>query len=808
MKIPGIKIKKIFLLLIIILLLLSQLTSCRGEKDEETVDAGIFSGIPDSHLASNMNISGQAIDINISGNYAYLTNDLGILYVIDIKDKENPLIVGRCKGLESANIVIVKGDYAYISYTEWISNDYNDVYTNCGFYIVDIKDRENPRLVSNYNTGENNNKSVCGMFIDEDYAYINTAVEDEILETSNLEIVDISKKRNPEIVSEFKIDGLPSSIWIEDDLAYINVNFYDYDKEEYSNESRLLIINTKNKNSPELINSCIIPSNSWGLYVIKDHAYISSCQNEENSNNYIGSFLQIVSIGDPSNLKTAGRCEIPGGAWELDGTGDYIYVSSLSGGIYAVDVKDDNDPVIADSLKTGGTSYDITIEGNYGYIADGFVGMSIVELSGNSGGKEKLYFVDKQDKNLPPIAVIEVTGDKLEGGSYQIKNPIYFNAGEAFDPDGDELEYSWEVDGIKNSDEETFTYYFDESGVYEVRLTVSDGAESNEATMEIAVEENDLPITSSIKHDFKIEINYTLFNNSAENLKDINCFIRVPQTYYPYQIINDYSTNYPDYSEIVDNYRNSLFHFEIDGELAGGKSLTVSVVIDATIYEFRYREIGSNYLSYNRNDPEFISYTADDLFIDSDNTEILNIVESLTKTNTNPVEIAKILYNFVIRNLYYDFPRAEEGDYEFLYASEILERGKGVCSDYAILYTALLRAAGIPSRLVAGIPVYTILFENEKEIDMGHAWVEIQLPDHGWIPVDITPEDDFMSANYYLDIATEKGSGYLYENKTMDWGSYYYDGFLFSWDSSMVPDTEQEFIFKASNIDLQDMLLD
>lgn len=212
MKIPVIKIKKIILLLIIILLLLLQLTSCRGEKDEEIVDAGIFLGIPDSYLTGNMNISGQAIDINISGNYAYLTNDLGILYVIDVRDKENPLIVGRCKGLESANIVIVKGDYAYISYTEWISNDYNDVYTNCGFYIVDIEDRENPRLVGNYNTGENNNKSAYGMFIDEDYAYINTAVEDEILETSNLEIVDISKKRNPEIVSELRIDGLPSSI--------------------------------------------------------------------------------------------------------------------------------------------------------------------------------------------------------------------------------------------------------------------------------------------------------------------------------------------------------------------------------------------------------------------------------------------------------------------------------------------------------------------------------------------------------------------------------------------------------------------
>jgi transglutaminase-like putative cysteine protease len=293
-----------------------------------------------------------------------------------------------------------------------------------------------------------------------------------------------------------------------------------------------------------------------------------------------------------------------------------------------------------------------------------------------------------------------------------------------------------------------------------------------------------------------------------ENLKSINCFMRIPQTYYPYQIINDYSTNYADFDELSDNYWNSILHFEIDDELPGGKSLTVSVVMDATIYEFRYEDIEGNYSGYDIDDPDFISYTSDDLFVDSANPEILNIAKSLTRNVKDPVEIARILYNFVTRNLYYDFPRAEEEDYEFLYASEILERGKGVCSDYAILYTALLRAAGIPARLSAGIPVYTILFEDEKEIDTGHAWVEIQLPGYGWIPVDITPEDDFMSDNYYLDITTEKGSGYLYENKTMDWGSYYYDGFLFSWDSDEIPRTEQEFIFRVSDIDLHDIMLD
>jgi len=806
MKGPKSKIKKI-LLLIIIFISVSYLTSCKSGRDEEPVNAGVFSGIPDSHLIGRINIPGQAIDINISGNYAYLTNDLGILYVIDIKDKKNPEIAGRCKGVESANIVIVEGDYAYISYTEWISNDYNDVQTNCGFYIVDIRDEENPRLVGNYNTGENNNKSAYGMFIDEDYAYINTVIEDETKETSNLEIVDISEKRSPEIISEFKIDGLPSSVWVENDIACVNVNFYDYEKSEYMDESKLLVINIEDKNSPEIINSCSIPSNSWGLYVTQNHAYISSSRSDEDNVSYNESLLQIVDIGDLSDLKTVGKCEIPGGAWEIDSAGDYIYVSTLSGGIYVVDVKDGNNPVIADSLNTGGTSYDITIEGNYGYIADGFEGMAVVELSGKSVEEENSY-TDIQGENLPPKAVIEISGDRLDGVNYQIKNPVYFSAEGAFDPDGDELEYLWEVDGIKESDEKTFNHYFDSPGVYEVSLTVSDGVENTKETEEINVVETDLPITSSIRHDFKVEIEYTLLNNSMENLKSINCFIRIPQSYYPYQIINDYSANYADFDELFDNNWNSLLHFEIDDELPGGKNLTVSVVIDATIYEFSYEDIKGNYSGYDTDDPDFISCTSDDLFIDSDNPEILNIAQSLTRNVTDPVEIARILYNFVIRNLYYDFPRAEEEDYEFLYASEILERGKGVCSDYAILYTALLRAAGMPARLSAGIPVYTILFEDEKEIDTGHAWVEIQLPGYGWIPVDITPEDDFMSANYYLDITTEKGSGYLYENKTMDWGSYYYDGFLFSWDSDKVPRTEQEFIFRVSDIELSDIILD
>ncbi|HEY4695367.1 MAG TPA: transglutaminase domain-containing protein [Candidatus Hydromicrobium sp.] len=802
-------ITKIIIIIILLFIIpVLNLTSCRNRSDEEFIDSGVFTGIPNSYLISKINVPGQAIDVNTSGNYAYLTNDLGVLYVIDIQDKENPVIIGKCPGVESANIVIIKDNYAYISYTEWIRDDNAEVYTNCGFYIVDIQEKENPELIGNYNTGENNNKSAYGLFIEGDYAYINTVVEKESWEISRLEIVDISEKRNPKMVSAYEIDGLPSSIWVEKGLAYININFYDYEKRENMDDSRLLVLNIEEKNSPEIINSCKISSNSWGLYVLGNYAYISSCKRDEDSENYTESILQIVDIGDLSNLKTPGKCEIPGGAWELDSAGGYIYISSLSGGIYAIDVKDSNNPVIADSLNTNGTSYDITIEGNYGYIADGFEGMGIVELSGQSVEKEKLYTGGSQDTNLPPRAFIEITGDRLTGGYFQIKNPVYFSARKAFDPDGDELDYLWEVNGTKYSDEKSFSYYFDKPGEYKIKLAVSDGVESSEATHNIVITEMNLPITSSIRHDFKVEINYTLINNSIESLKDINCFMRVPQTYYPFQIINDYSPNISNSDELFDNNWNSLIHFQIDNELPAGESLTVSVVMDITLYEFDYRDLDSDNLSYDKNDRDLETYTADDLFIDSDNPEIYNTAKSLIKNEIRPIEIARILYNFVIRNLYYDFPRAEDKDYEFLYSSEILERGKGVCSDYAILYTALLRSAGIPARLAAGIPAYAILYEKEKEIDMGHAWVEIKLPGYGWIPIDITPEEDFMSANYYLDIATEKGSGYLYENKTMDWGSYYYDGFLFSWNGNEVPEIEQEFIFRVIDLDLQDIMLD
>ena len=66
----------------------------------------------------------------------------------------------------------------------------------------------------------------------------------------------------------------------------------------------------------------------------------------------------------------------------------------------------------------------------------------------------------------------------------------------------------------------------------------------------------------------------------------------------------------------------------------------------------------------------------------------------------------------------------------FTTAEEAVERGHGVCQDYAHVAIGMLRALGIPARYVSGLLA--------AQVGETHAWVEFQHPDHGWLAADPT----------------------------------------------------------------------
>lgn len=70
----------------------------------------------------------------------------------------------------------------------------------------------------------------------------------------------------------------------------------------------------------------------------------------------------------------------------------------------------------------------------------------------------------------------------------------------------------------------------------------------------------------------------------------------------------------------------------------------------------------------------------------------------------------------------------------------------GYCMHYASASVMILREMGVPTRFVSGYLVDFRSFEKTSEgyeavvlDDRAHAWVEIYLPEKGWIPIDVTP---------------------------------------------------------------------
>jgi transglutaminase-like putative cysteine protease len=94
-----------------------------------------------------------------------------------------------------------------------------------------------------------------------------------------------------------------------------------------------------------------------------------------------------------------------------------------------------------------------------------------------------------------------------------------------------------------------------------------------------------------------------------------------------------------------------------------------------------------------------------------------------------------------------------QGDYKTRPHSvlQLLEVRRGACTEYALLFTTLARAAGIPAREVTGL---YYLGDDEKAFGP-HAWSEVVL-DGQWVPVDPAWGETELDAAH-LTIGSTKG---------------------------------------------------
>jgi transglutaminase-like putative cysteine protease len=198
------------------------------------------------------------------------------------------------------------------------------------------------------------------------------------------------------------------------------------------------------------------------------------------------------------------------------------------------------------------------------------------------------------------------------------------------------------------------------------------------------------------------------------------------------------------------------------------------IITTANIYETRYF-IFPEIVGTLDEIPEEVKdiYLVDNEKYQLDNKIIKNGLKEAVGDEKNPYWIARGIYQYLIDNMNYEMV----GGWNT--APTVLERGNGSCSEYSFVYIAMCRAAGLPARYVGSVVVRG---DDASFDDVFHRWVEVYLPNYGWIPVDPSGGDQSSprnQANYFGHLAnrflitTENAGGSEYMGWTYNSNAFY-----------------------------------
>ena len=111
------------------------------------------------------------------------------------------------------------------------------------------------------------------------------------------------------------------------------------------------------------------------------------------------------------------------------------------------------------------------------------------------------------------------------------------------------------------------------------------------------------------------------------------------------------------------------------------------------------------------------------MFIQSKNPQIVSMAKEIVKYEKDKLKAARLIYEWVYKNI------EKVPAITIPMATEVLKTRRGDCNEHTTLYTALGRAAGIPTRIALGLTYKDGFFYY-------HAWPEIFVKQ--WIAVDPT----------------------------------------------------------------------
>lgn len=270
--------------------------------------------------------------------------------------------------------------------------------------------------------------------------------------------------------------------------------------------------------------------------------------------------------------------------------------------------------------------------------------------------------------------------------------------------------------------------------------------------------------------------NYQQMNfNLKYILKNENFFGNYIEIALPTDIYDKQQVIFSEISETPalvyqDKDRNLLAKFFVNG------NSTKNIVVSGTV-KIKGRQIVPQFGGLMSEIPKELRdlYTKEQPYWETNEPSIKSIAKDLYNPNQTVSQNANRVYDFVVKNLKYEFELINQSTIVRKGAAAALDKStQNACMEFTDLFIAVTRAMGIPAREINGF-AYTEdsndypLSINLRGGDVLHAWPEFYDPAFGWVFVDPTWGNtsglDFftkMDTNHFAFVTKGVDSQYPY----------------------------------------------
>ncbi len=331
------------------------------------------------------NTSAWARGIALSGNIAYVAMGIAGLEIINIGNTAQPVRIGQLDTIGYAQGAVSTPSYLYI------------VDETGGIAIINTANSASPTLVSTVPSKDR----TYGISIGNDYAFISDGFH-------GLIVANIANKSSPQVNTEEPTIGNARHISSNGNILYISdyrsgIAIYDItdihapqflsqvDLEKYvrssaydnnylyvANESYgLTIIDVTNPYVPVVKTSLPTPGQVYDVAIKGNYAYLADYSNG----------MVIVDIQNKETPVIKGTLNsFTGYIYGIAADSYYAYLAEYGytdtvKGFHIISTITKTSPTLKSSITTSKSAYDIAINGNFAYLADGTGGLAVIDIT-------------------------------------------------------------------------------------------------------------------------------------------------------------------------------------------------------------------------------------------------------------------------------------------------------------------------------------------------------------------------------------------------------------------------------------------